>query len=138
MKPLIRLWTMVGAGLIVPRPTGIVYTNQTDGTGCDHPELEGAFVPISNDYDHPSYEDSLECALCRIFPEGWGSPSADTCDAVDRLLSGYRATTGIRVDRSRMEDSREAWLWVTITEHPDHDFLGFGECSAVLTWPNSD
>ena len=69
----------MGAGLIVPKNTGVIYTNQTDGYACDHPTLEGVFIPLSNDYDHERFDDSLESKLCKLYPEGWGAPTSDTC-----------------------------------------------------------
>lgn len=138
MKPIVRLWSLVGAGLIVPRSTGIIYTNQTDGHACDHPSLEGAFIPLSNDYDHERFHDSLECKLCEIFPGGWGSPTTEICDQVDQLFRQYHETSGIRVDRNKIEESREAWIWVLLDENDRQDFQGFSCCSAILTWPNSD
>lgn len=33
------------AGIIVPAPTGVIYSNQVGGTRCAHPELEGFFIP---------------------------------------------------------------------------------------------
>lgn len=33
-------------GLVVPHPTGVVYTQQAGGTACCHPETEGFYVPL--------------------------------------------------------------------------------------------
>jgi hypothetical protein len=138
MKPIVRLWSLVGAGLIVPRSSGIIYTNQTDGYACDHPSLEGVFIPLSNDYDHERYQDSLECKLCGIFPEGCGAPTPEMCDQFEHLFEQYPETAGIRIDRDKVDESREAWIWVVLEESERHDFQGFGHSAAVLTWPNSD
>ena len=138
MQPLVKLWSLVGAGLIIPRKTGIIYTNQTDGYACDHPQLEGAFVPLSNDFDIERPKDSLEYKLSILYPEGWGRPTTETCDAIEELLSNYPESRNIKVDRDKIEESREAWIWVLLVENEEQDFEGFGECSAVLTWPNSD
>ena len=138
MQPLVKLWSLVGAGLIVPRETGIIYTNQTDGYACDHPRLEGAFIPLSNDFNHDEFKNSLEYQLCSLYPEGWGAPTPETCEAIDALLSRFRETRKIRVDRTRLDESRESWIWVLLGEDPDQEFEGFGNCSAILTWPNSD
>jgi Family of unknown function (DUF6210) len=48
-QPRIELWEHVGLGLIISWPSGIIFTNQTGGTSCLHPEFEGVFVPIRND-----------------------------------------------------------------------------------------
>ena len=41
-----ELYALVGLGLIVECPSGIVWTNQTGGAWNLHPEIEGLFVPI--------------------------------------------------------------------------------------------
>lgn len=33
-------------GIIVPGPTGIFYSHQTEGVCCRHPVVEGSFLPI--------------------------------------------------------------------------------------------
>ena len=138
MKPTVKLYSLVGAGLIIPRETGVVYTNQTDGYACDHPALEGAFVPLSNDFNRNRYEESQEHKLCELFPEGWGAPSDEICDRLDELLDTFPEATRIAVDHLKQNESREAWVWVTIEESEKHDFEGFGSGPAILTWPNSD
>ncbi|MGL4609906.1 MAG: DUF6210 family protein [Trueperaceae bacterium] len=42
------------------------------------------------------------------------------------------------VDRKKLEDSYEAWIFVRIDEHTQGDLKDFAGCSAVLTYPNSD
>ena len=32
--------------MIIAYPTGVLYTNQVGGYACDHPSMEGAFVPL--------------------------------------------------------------------------------------------
>lgn len=33
-------------GIIIIEKTGIIWTNQTSGTMCHHPEIEGFFIPV--------------------------------------------------------------------------------------------
>jgi hypothetical protein len=47
-KPIIRLWQLTGLGLIIAHPSGVIYSNQTGGYACDHRELEGVFVPLTD------------------------------------------------------------------------------------------
>ena len=35
-----------GVGLIILRPSGVLWTNQVGGTGCEHPYVEGIYVPL--------------------------------------------------------------------------------------------
>jgi len=50
----IELWDhSFFVGLIVPQKTGVLWTNQTGAEACQHPELEGLFVPVwSTDLNH--------------------------------------------------------------------------------------
>lgn len=43
MKPVIKLWDAVGAGLIVKLPTGVIYSKPDRGFTCLQPSAEGAF-----------------------------------------------------------------------------------------------
>ena len=45
----IELWEHVGLGLILEWPSGVMITNQTGGTSCLAPEIEGVFIPLRND-----------------------------------------------------------------------------------------
>ena len=45
-QPLIQLYDSVGLGLVLLWPTGVLYSNQTGGTSCLHPEAEGAYLPL--------------------------------------------------------------------------------------------
>ena len=47
--PMIELWEGVGLGVIFCYPTGVRYSNQTGGTSCLHPSVEGSFVTLRND-----------------------------------------------------------------------------------------
>jgi len=59
-------------------------------------------------------------------------------DKVDEILSNCGFKNCIRVDRTKLESSHEAWVYVDI-DGEKTDFLdGFGRCKAVLTWQNSD
>ena len=50
LKPTIRLYDAVGTGLIIPCPSGVMVSNQTGGTACLQPEIEGVYIPLRNDY----------------------------------------------------------------------------------------
>jgi hypothetical protein len=65
----------------------------------------------------------------------------ETADFVDGLLAASPLTRGIIVDRTRLKESMEAWVHVTITsdsQNDDRAFRGFDGGSGVLTWDNSD
>ena len=43
-----RVYLGSEVGIIIPMETGVIFTNQVDGTSCQHPELEGIFIPLSS------------------------------------------------------------------------------------------
>jgi hypothetical protein len=76
--------------------------------------------------------------------QGWCSEGLDeeTACHLDALLAESERTKGIRVHRNHLEDSCEAWVYVTIpdsrTQPAFSPFKGFKEATAILTWSNSD
>ncbi|SRR6266446_6846614 len=151
-KPIIRLCDSGGLGLIVLFPSGVVYTNQTGGTCCLQPTEEGVFLPlVSETFNHDS-------ALLEYFYKGkWAGACANGIDIedanfVDQLLAKTDNTKFLSVNRKRLADSHEAWVYVNIAATPSRfpelpatyssemSFLmyGFGAREGVLTWSNSD
>ena len=149
--PHIKLWEHVGLGLIISWPSGIIYTNQTGGTTCLQPELEGVFVPLRNECTEPELAlISPENDLWDYFTNGkWAGTGAtsglDTEDAdfIDELLTRVQLFPAIRIDRQRLKESHEAWVFVSITGDESGRspiFSGFEPYprTGVLTWQNSD
>ena len=123
-------------GLIICVPSGVCYTNQAAGFSCLHPEEEGVFCPL------PVEPGKAELyALRNHFKGLWNSLTQKDADLVDTILH-RSAHEYMKVDRARLTDSYEAWVYVLITgiTKPKFGelFSGFGECKGVLTWPNSD
>jgi len=153
MKPVVQLWESVGLGLIVEYPSGIIYSNQTGGTSCLHPEIEGAFVPLRNDteYDEPKLL-SPENDLFDYFEgpkhRGTGATSGlDSADAdfIDCILQTCSLGGAVAVDRQRLRESHEAWVRVTVNREEENDhglkiFRGFDPYPrpGILTWSNTD
>lgn len=124
-----------GLGLIIEHPTGVIYSNQTGGNFCLQPELEGAFVPL----DAPAVEDQLYA----WFTQGDGHPirlPMSDADRVDEILRDAHLAPTIVVDRERLAESSEAWIYVLLQETEFSVFSGFGPYPrrGVLTWANSD
>lgn len=147
-KPLIQLFNLEGLGLIILNNTGINISNQTGGYSCSHPEEEGIFLPLGN---MPNLVDKL--TILFTGPKWRGSCcngiDNETADLIDSLLSNTEDnfyitddTSFIKVDRDRLQDSQEAWIYVDISEPVTDSRLkltsGFGQTKGVLTWPNSD
>ena len=110
--PLVRLYGSVGTGIIIEFPTGIDYSNQTCGTLCLQPSIEGAFVPISNDVAVPdrtliSIENELRCYFEGPKYAGTGAPHGldeEDADLIDRLLAKIRLGDQIKVDRAALAE----------------------------------
>lgn len=155
--PRIRLFGGIGTGLIIQYKSGVIYSNQTGGTACLHPELEGVFVPLRNDLGlDPVKFFSPETALLDYFegPKHKGTGATDGLDVhdadfIDSVLKNWKLDTFIEVDRARLRDSHEAWAFVSIKNDEGagqsySDVIsvaqGFGPYprSGILTWCNSD
>ncbi len=139
-SPVVSLDFIGGLGLIIQVPSGVLFTSQVGGVATLFPRIEGIFVPLIEErMDHQSL---LRAHF--IGPKWRGQCYAgidqDDADVVDRVLSLSFQTAGITVDRSRLADSCEAWIYVTITDQTDDHlpYAGFGSCKGVLTWINSD
>lgn len=130
-----------GLGLIILRPSGVFYIHETGGYACEHSSAQGVFAPL-----HSPPDDDQEALLISHFTiskwDGWCSDGIDeaTADYVDYVLSLSPHTSYIKVDRTRLDDCKEAWIYVDVRE-PDGNFnpiSGFGKCKGVFIWGNSD
>jgi len=114
-------------GVIIQYPSGVVYAQQCSGTACEHYEIEGYFVPIEGRVIVPE--------LIGVFHEGtaclWGKPSLDQLARLRLVVEGpsdiAQKERGLRLDETRLEEVREAWVPVITPEGP-----------GILTWPNCD
>lgn len=151
MQPKIELFEHVGLGLIIEYPSGVIYSNQTGGTSCSAPSVEGVFVPLRNDYLVPSREFlSPEHALVAYFEgpkyNGTGATRGidpDDAEFIERLLSEHRLSHLITLDRTRLSHSHEAWIHVIVTAEEASVaplFSGFAPYprNGILTWANTD
>jgi hypothetical protein len=117
-QPVIKLYDLEGLALIVEWPSGVIYTNQAGGTFCMQPTAEGVLVPLGSEC---SVEDKL-AALLADKPIRLRSEDADALDVILRTPEEPYVVTPtffLEVDRSRLEESMEAWLYVTIIACPD-------------------
>jgi hypothetical protein len=143
----IRLWELVGTGLIIAAKTGIVYANQAGGKICLHMELEGVFIPVGNDVDLEGRLLSPEVRLsehflCTYFsnanPNGLTKADAE---AIEAALHQNLLLRNVTVDLSRLQESHEAWVYVVIgappTPLPPFEGLVPFPLKGVLTWSNN-
>jgi hypothetical protein len=136
-KRLIDLDALREIGLIILHPSGVLYTNQVGGHGCFHPEAEGVFFPLPVS----PYGRELG-ALSEHFKGSWEALNEFEADMVDSVLRKSSVDLSwISVDRSRLKDSFEAWVYVNLSPRKTgmrERLQGFDDSRGVLTWPNSD
>ncbi len=134
--PSIDLIGFDGLGLIIDWPSGVSYTTQSAGYGCEHAQIEGVMVPLFDGVGRPVLH-----ALRQHFRGDWHAIDDKAAEIIDRILKRHDLAF-IRADRERLIDSREAWIFVTVDEDLAPKLSprieGFGRRSGVLTWPNSD
>lgn len=131
------LYDLNGVGVVVALPTGVIYSNQTGGSACLQPELEGAFLPVNSQHEDGDPQ-GLEAQLTGLFVSS-AHFDEKLADRVDAVLRRFDETHGISVDRMRYGDSHEAWIFVMIQQMPSGTLRGVeGPLAGVLTWTNSD
>ena len=132
-----------GLGLIILQSSGAFYTHEIGGYGCHPAQAEGVFVPLHRDPD-----DDQERLLTDHFTgtkwNGWCNAGIDeeTAGYVDQVLSLSPETSYLTVDRTRLAESEEAWIYVDVHEPAELSahapIHGFGECKGIFVWSNSD
>ena len=143
---IVRLYDHSGTALVVPHPTGITYSNQAGGHACLQPEAEGFVVPIANDVGlAPNHKFiSPENELFRYFSKlhSCGEPLTEKdAQAIELIFQEFPLWSGLKVDRNRLCESVESWVYVTISAN-GHKPLPIEDVSyplgAILTWTNSE
>lgn len=151
----ICLAQMSGVSFIIPYPSGINYSNKAGGYACKYPSIEGFLVPFGlDDLDSMRVLTSLEketpeeftAVLHKYFTSyPWGGRcdsglEIEDADNLDKIFQNYHdlKTIHLHVDRSKLTESMEAWIYVTF-DLSDYDLLkGITANSGILTFPNSD
>lgn len=139
----IMLWGMPDAlMLIIEHDSGVVYENQVGGNICWPGMQEGVLAPVEVG---PLTQEKIEVLP---YPNGAAGISVEIADELDTLLASENTTRFLSVDRSRLHECWEAWIYVIISAPPGQSVspgekyfgpaYGFGIKRAVLTWINSD
>ncbi|HEX7891305.1 MAG TPA: DUF6210 family protein [Ramlibacter sp.] len=124
-------------GLIIPAATGVTYDTQVCGTLCRQTSMEGVLVPLDWGLPPDSKELSLDVRLERLLGEIMGL-NDELADSIDAILGQRPESSFVTVDRAKLNESCEAWIYVNVREAQFGLMQGFGACKGVLTWPNSD
>lgn len=145
-KKQVSLYGLNQLALIIIGESGIIYDNQVGGNFCLQRSEEGTLAIIFDCTGLILEELEKYC----VNKDGLNS---DDADCIDKILWKYNSTCMLSVDRNRLQDSAEAWVYVDIANrenlikdleniesdmYPAYDFLGFVETKGVLTWNNSD
>jgi hypothetical protein len=127
--------------LIVEHGSGVMYENQAGGTLCLKPSIEGVLAPVNLEPDQVEQ-------IMNLPYEPRRGISAEVADGIDAVLAAAPRARYLKVDRARLADSLEAWVFVTaeisnsdVRRHDDVEAgcpRGFGRSTGVLTWINSD
>jgi len=127
--------------LVLEQASGVTYENQVGGTLCWKATAEGVLAPV--DLDPNAVEQIMNLPY-----EPHSGISPEVADAIDGVLAASPGGRFLKVDRTRLAESFEAWVFVVadIPDSSEHQLLGpyfgaprgFGRSTGVLTWPNSD
>jgi len=136
------LWNTPGLSLLIPAKSGVVYANQTGGHHCHQQSMESILLSLFNRFDGIDQQSLLNQHFVSKL-HGWcgNGITDDTADFVDEVLRATPYTSWLRVDRSRLLDSHEAWIFVQPTELSGTETIEFGDfqfSEGVITWENSD
>jgi Family of unknown function (DUF6210) len=147
----ILLYDLEQIALIIEIPVGVWYQNQVGGVVCCQAEMEGILAPLE-------FEPEDTDRIMRFpYPAGIIGITSQNADAIDKVLGSSPATSFLKVDRTRLDESWEAWVHVLINVPPEvasgawtststatpfdkyiGPIWGFGPTRGVLTWHNSD
>ena len=142
-KPRIELLGLNQAALIILFETGVLYENQTGGVYCNHRCAEGVLAPLTYPFfvtDSPTrlFQCSIEAGLMAMTWLQGQTLDETRADEIDELLQSNGFTQAVIVDRTRLKDSEEAWVYVKVKPRISVNYVGFGERDGVLVWRNSD
>jgi len=140
--PIIELYSIDQACLILLAKSGFVYWNQTAGVACGQRGEEGVLVPLLDRVQDESGS-LVECPLHLALADlAWGPVLGivddKRADEIDALFRRFYFTECLSVDRSRLLESEEAWVYVRINPFKFRLGVNVATEAGVLVWPNSD
>ncbi len=130
-------------------PSGVLISNQTGGTACLHPTMEGIYLPLHNDYTAsptPTFL-SPDIDLNLYFTQHYNGTGATNgineadIKAITKILTQYHLDKMLVINAEKAHLSHEAWIHILIYESTKNPvFKGFEPYprKGILTWSNSD
>ncbi|GAB4214475.1 MAG: hypothetical protein OHK0012_12600 [Synechococcales cyanobacterium] len=131
------LWNLEGIAAIILEPSNVKYSNQTCGHACIQSSAEGILIPFNDDTPLHAPERALWRRMSALL-ENVQQLTPDLADQVDGLLAMDAMTRCATVDRDRLTDSHESWVYIDLDTEASGLLTGFQKAKAVLTWQNSD
>jgi hypothetical protein len=132
MKIDLSLIDCVGV-IIKDNNSPVIYSNQTGGTVCFHPEQKGYFLPIpETSWIGDLYDIDF------LYEDEKLNNNNIAVEKIEEILSSYHLHDFILVDKNKLKESYEAWVHVVII--PKKEIIESSEekLYGILTWPNSD
>jgi hypothetical protein len=113
-KKSISLLGLTQLSLIILGESGVVYSNQAGGNLCCQLTEEGWLSIIGEDY---CMSKKVGDSLAKFLENKVGITETEA-DHIDNILRNDYTTFFLSVDRTRLKDSMEAWLYVNIDDQP--------------------
>ena len=144
----INLWAAENTTEIIikDKNSPVIYSNQTNGLCCYHPEIRGYLVPV--EFRGRMLVKFMSGETSPFAGSGWelGATFYDDAPQIMKQLNDYFCDIyNFELDESRINDNHEAWVHLVAKKteaekrHSSGIIEGFpDEFSAILTWPNSD
>lgn len=129
--------------VIIQAKTGVLYSNQTGGYECNHPEVEGNLFVLPEPIGLEKGQYFLNCGFD---PNGIEKTHADIHRLNAQLayiVVEYRSEWNIRVDTDRLAEAQEAWIPIVMTKNARYSKEALivsnkNVLNGILTWNNSD
>lgn len=107
---------------IVAYPTGVMYTAQTGGMMCNHPEVEGFLVSLGVEFLSDFDDCSFGCSEILYEPERQKALSDSLDEAF--LSAGYAQGRAFMIDRERINELQEGWWPVrSVLQGPNGGYI---------------
>jgi hypothetical protein len=127
------LYCLSGLGLILEDESSeVTYFNQVAGHFCSQRYAKGTFVFL--DDDPPSLYKIIVPYMTNRY-----TFSVEEADFLDAAFANSDCAKHLSVDRTKLEESAEAWVYVKIDPDIENwSYAGFNVEMGILTWDNSD
>jgi len=126
----VALWNLEGVAAILLEASGVTYANQTGGHACLQSCAEGILIPFNDDTPLEDPDNALCRRLSRLL-ESAQFLTPTLADQIDVALATDSHTKCATVDRDRLRDSHEAWVYVDLRLEADGLLQGPGPLGLV-------